>query len=117
MDGGLISRIKMEPLKTIVEAWRMFDLKKAAGQGRAVRFGNHRYEIVGAFLTVPEKTPSHEQGFLQVAFKDDTQNFRPAEEKLQDESLGFHLKGLIQRQARQIHGIGHHDGCGFISFE
>lgn len=54
----------MKALKTVIEAGRMFDLKKIIDPGRAVGLADHRNVIKGTFLAVSKQTPPYEKRFV-----------------------------------------------------
>ncbi len=54
----------MKTLKTVIEAVRMFDLKKIIDPGRAVGLADHRNVIKRTFLAVSEQTPPYEKCFV-----------------------------------------------------
>jgi hypothetical protein len=108
---------KMKALKTIIEAGRIFDLKKIVHKRRAMGLADHRNIVTGTFLAIPEEAPAHKQGLGPVPLENDSEDVRATEKELQDKVRGIDLKCFIEQETGQIHRIVHFEGLDFIFLE
>jgi hypothetical protein len=60
----LVSGVKIQALKMIIQSGWKPDFKKTTRQGRAIGLGDDRNVIKGTFLAVSKETPPYEKRFV-----------------------------------------------------
>jgi len=65
---GLFGRGEFNPLETVIQIGRKFNRKKTRTIRRVKGFSDHLFEIIGAFLAGPEKTPTEVNWAAFISF-------------------------------------------------